>query len=71
HLNLGYLWHALTVFAYLELLVGGNLIMTILRLGHANALETSAEPSNSTQVVRVDYSAGVPRHPPELAAPLR
>ncbi len=64
HINLGFLWHALTVFAYLEFLVGGSLIMTVLRVGHPNAQEPSAEPSNSTQVVRVDYSAGVPQASP-------
>ena len=31
-LNLGYLWHAIGVFAYMLLVVGGRLIVSIYRI---------------------------------------
>ena len=38
-LNLGYMWHAMFVFVYMVFVVGGNLIVTIYRIGEEDTVE--------------------------------
>ena len=47
-LNLGYMWHAMIVLAYMGFVVGGNLIVAIYRIGGGNATipDESSRPMN-------------------------
>ena len=42
-LNLGYPWHAMTVFAYMAFVVAGNLVASMYRLGGRNAGRSDAQ----------------------------
>ena len=46
-LNLGYMWHAMLVFAYMGFVVGGNLIVGIYRLGGGKAGRPDADHSGA------------------------
>ena len=37
--NLGYMWHAMCIFAYVVLILGGNLLIAVYRMGSRSALE--------------------------------
>ena len=51
-LNLGYMWHAMCVFAYMVFVVGGNLMVTIYRFGGANGRNLDAVPPGPSAVMR-------------------
>ena len=43
-LNLGYTWHATSVFAYMTFVVGGNLMLAIYQIGNRSAGRTRGTP---------------------------
>ncbi len=54
-LNLGYMWHAMCMFAYMFFVIGGNLIVSIYRMRVGNGRNTAANPSG-----RAVQNPGVP-----------
>ena len=46
-LNLGYMWHAMGVFAYMAFIVGGNLFAAIYRTGGGNSSSAAPSPTVS------------------------
>ncbi len=47
-LRLGFLWHAAIMFPYLSLVVGGNVVVAVFRMGGGNAKRTASGISPAT-----------------------
>ena len=59
-LNLGYLWHAMFLFAYMFFVVGGNLIVAVYRIGQRGNSSPTLVPSGSTHQSTQEETDPVP-----------
>ena len=50
-LNVGYMWHAMSLFAYMAFVVGGSLIVAVYRMGEGG--DPDVAPASSGQTARV------------------
>ena len=56
-LNVGYMWHAMSLFAYMAFVVGGSLIVAVYRMGEGGDPDVAtASPAQTAGASRRDSS---------------
>ena len=55
--NLGYMWHAMCIFAYVVFILGGNLLIAMYRMGGRSALEPTEGTAQQPAAVPTSNAA--------------